>query len=911
MTSNENKDNSADRPPVLNVVSTVRSAQSNPLKWQVNNFGLFLNSKAKALYQQFGPLHNVHFQLSLSKRQSPQNDDDKLELAIKSYSLNGQESTAQLKGRIWMTSEEGWNSNFALNFTDSTRHFFATPISSFNSASVLTIGDMIFEQIIVDTEVLGSWVMRLDDSCIMSRSVAKQESLEMVSNEEEEQENVLEDIEVVDSDLASYMSEINVDDDKKSVSSDLEVIHTSSVQTEIAEISSVEFEPSECLETSNTDAEFVEPSLIELPVETESAECLKTSNVDTEVSESQLTESSAKLYPPIEPEAPKIYTPLNKKAEFCKTKYMKLPAKLALVKTETNPVRYTLHKLDSEVGHLLKRLRAQPKLIKSYQKVYKHLDDGWLKSLDELLTHSSLGYDLETLKKEVVDLKRARQELYDKLRQHFKLFGSDFLLCNSPTDEEKQNLNEFYVLIDYFEAILKKLAKNQADLDENASHEDQFWLLGDFPDCSQENKWLEDYNKVRHTNKELFFLTHEIRAYVAQDNKLSNIEDQLNALWNEYVFVTNGVDANNPEWIKEAESKMEKMHIEISDCEVHCLKLFIRPADVETFGEIRCKLAQLESNISEMFKNNEDEKDSAEYDLDELYQNLIAIRKIINDGNGRLLLPILNEKIEFVKQQIKELDACSLQKRDQLRLDDLKDTYDELRSLISEVDKDYTKPSMNFYKAIKSINQVHSNFSYTKEMADSKSLMNYEVELCKCLAELEASIAPVSGDQLDGVQFWHEHYAMAKRKADWVAQSLHELLSPWKEFMDLYTNIEQSHHAVGELVSQVATKPDNGYHETCQDIDMLDTVNASFETTRKDIAYIRRLCVAGQMKSTGLASEANNRLQRIDQAHRLVENSLNSLIFRLKAKTVNPFYGRGSREHRRRHGGAYAYYQNH
>jgi hypothetical protein len=84
-------------------------------------------------------------------------------------------------------------------------------------------------------------------------------------------------------------------------------------------------------------------------------------------------------------------------------------------------------------------------------------------------------------------------------------------------------------------------------------------------------------------------------------------------------------------------------------------------------------------------------------------------------------------------------------------------------------------------------------------------------------------------------------------------------------------------------------------------------VNTSFETTRKDLTYIRQLCSAGHMKSTGLATEAVRYLQRVENAHRLVENGLHSLLFKLKAKTVNPFSGRGRRGHRRRNAGGSSY----
>lgn len=82
------------------------------------------------------------------------------------------------------------------NFNDTIQHFFATPASSFNSASVLTIGDMIFEHVVVDTEVMSSWIMRLDDSCIMSRSALELNRTKEMAEwdycpEEEEKQSVV------------------------------------------------------------------------------------------------------------------------------------------------------------------------------------------------------------------------------------------------------------------------------------------------------------------------------------------------------------------------------------------------------------------------------------------------------------------------------------------------------------------------------------------------------------------------------------------------------------------------------------------------------------------------------------------------------------------------------------------------
>lgn len=57
-----------------------------------------------------------------------------------------------------------------LDLNSTGNHLFATPASAFEHTSTLFIDCMQFEQIIVETDVLSSWAMRLDDSCIMSRS---------------------------------------------------------------------------------------------------------------------------------------------------------------------------------------------------------------------------------------------------------------------------------------------------------------------------------------------------------------------------------------------------------------------------------------------------------------------------------------------------------------------------------------------------------------------------------------------------------------------------------------------------------------------------------------------------------------------------------------------------------------------
>jgi hypothetical protein len=85
-------------------------------------------------------------------------------------------------------------------------------------------------------------------------------------------------------------------------------------------------------------------------------------------------------------------------------------------------------------------------------------------------------------------------------------------------------------------------------------------------------------------------------------------------------------------------------------------------------------------------------------------------------------------------------------------------------------------------------------------------------------------------------------------------------------------------------------------------------MNTAFEDTRKDIAYIRRLCSAGQMKSTGLSMEAARNLAKLNDAHNLIESSLNRLLFNLRARTMNPFsrhHGRGRHNRKHHQGGSF------
>jgi hypothetical protein len=75
-----------------------------------------LNSKAGSVYQKFGPLtaNNSHFILRLSKRKSPQNESDKLELELQKSEL--QDFTANLKGRIRIDGDNDWFSDFGKYF---------------------------------------------------------------------------------------------------------------------------------------------------------------------------------------------------------------------------------------------------------------------------------------------------------------------------------------------------------------------------------------------------------------------------------------------------------------------------------------------------------------------------------------------------------------------------------------------------------------------------------------------------------------------------------------------------------------------------------------------------------------------------------------------------------------------------
>lgn len=77
------------------------------------------------------------------------------------------------------------------------------------------------------------------------------------------------------------------------------------------------------------------------------------------------------------------------------------------------------------------------------------------------------------------------------------------------------------------------------------------------------------------------------------------------------------------------------------------------------------------------------------------------------------------------------------------------------------------------------------------------------------------------GADLDQNATLRLNYEDAKKKADRIAVKLRERLEPWRQFMDLYTSIEQSDKTIQELVGQLDSKPDGGYHETCADIDLL------------------------------------------------------------------------------------------
>jgi hypothetical protein len=105
--------------------------------------------------------------------------------------------------------------------------------------------------------------------------------------------------------------------------------------------------------------------------------------------------------------------------------------------------------------------------------------------------------------------------------------------------------------------------------------------------------------------------------------------------------------------------------------------------------------------------------------------------------------------------------------------------------------------------------------------ADSETLINFEVELCKCLAELETADQSLRSDSALNESAKRD-YSNAKTTAEWIANELRERLEPWRQLMDLYTSIEKSHKAVSELLSQMGSKQESNHQETCKDIEILD-----------------------------------------------------------------------------------------
>lgn len=308
-----------------------------------------------------------------------------------------------------------------MNFNDAT-HYFAPPPLSFDAASILTIGNMFFEHIIVETDVLSSWIMRLDDSFMMSRSTVELMNLGefgSCSNQKESTSstNAPQIIEMIES--------MKLDE--------LECVNNNQSRTN-EPIDNI-FVPDTTSKTSQ-DTGFVESSIssFEKTDGTTSSLSVETSDTETETPSTSL--------------APKF-----KKAtkEF-----------LRMVKAPKD-----LHPADP------------------YKKHYKHLDDEWLKSLDELIALPFFNINTETFETSIIELKDAYKGLYNKLRQQCQLFSGDFLR-GFPNAEDKLKLDEIHVLIVYFEALLDKLQVVQ--FCQNNFEED--WELDDLPDFSQELKWV-------------------------------------------------------------------------------------------------------------------------------------------------------------------------------------------------------------------------------------------------------------------------------------------------------------------------------------------------------------------------------------------------------------------------------------
>jgi hypothetical protein len=154
------------------------------------------------------------------------------------------------------------------------------------------------------------------------------------------------------------------------------------------------------------------------------------------------------------------------------------------------------------------------------------------------------------------------------------------------------------------------------------------------------------------------------------------------------------------------------------------------------------------------------------------------------------------------------------------------DLYDRLYDKLARVEYSVKKESKSeaFNKAVESIRKLHSNFSYTMRTADSGTLMNYEVELCKCLAELETSLQILRDNDSEN-DTTRIHYKDAKVKTDWIANQLRERLEPWRQFTDLYSNIEASHTSINEIICQLNSKGNTTHHEACKDIEILEVEN--------------------------------------------------------------------------------------
>jgi hypothetical protein len=117
------------------------------------------------------------------------------------------------------------------------------------------------------------------------------------------------------------------------------------------------------------------------------------------------------------------------------------------------------------------------------------------------------------------------------------------------------------------------------------------------PTSNSQKFQLKDYSNIRGTTEDEMFIVQEIRTHSNQAAKLERIQQELNQLWAGYQRFSKDSSNNKLKWFKEAEFLIERMRKDIGECESQSLELFIRPMSAEEFGEMRCKLAQLEVRV--------------------------------------------------------------------------------------------------------------------------------------------------------------------------------------------------------------------------------------------------------------------------------------------------------------------------